>query len=189
MGSQLKPPDQDADLRRVFDALRWIVRELRLAQSPVGPAAGLSAAQIFVLHILKEHGGLSMGDLAERTVTDPSSVSVVVRKLHDKGLVGKRPSPEDHRRLLVTLTAAGARVTEQSPIPVQQVLMERMARLAPGQLHSLADLLEQVAPPREGAPAPMFFQDRCPPFAPAVRWREPRRGKHHGREAGTAFHT
>jgi len=156
----MKPPDQDADSRRVLDSLRWIVRELRMAQSPVGPAAGLSAAQIFVLHTIREYGDLSVGDLAERTATDPSSVSVVVRKLHDKGLVGKQPSPEDHRRLLVTLTAAGARVAEHSPAPVQQVLMERMARLAPGQLHRLADLLEQVAPPREGGPAPMFFQDR-----------------------------
>jgi hypothetical protein len=49
---------------------------------------------------------------------------------------------------------------DQAPIPVQQVLMARMARLAPDQLHSLAELLEQVAPAPEGTePAPMFFQE------------------------------
>jgi len=160
MGSQAIPPDPEADTRRVFDALRWIVRELRLAQGPVGQGPALSAAQRFVLHVLKEHGTLAMGELAERTATDPSSVSVVVRKLHDKRLVAKRPAPEDHRKWRVTLTAAGAGIVDQAPIPVQQVLMARMARLAPDQLHSLAELLEQVAPPREGTePAPMFFQE------------------------------
>ena len=87
-------------------------------------------------------------------------MSVVVRKLHDKRLVGKKPSSEDHRRLMVTLTAAGARIVGKSPIPFQQVMMERMTQLAPDQLHSLAELLEQVAPPQEGAqPAPMFFHE------------------------------
>ena len=159
MGSQANPPDPEADVRRVFDALRWIVRALRLAQGGGGRGTGLSAAQSFVLHALREHGALSVGELAERTATDPSSVSVVVRKLHEKGLVGKRTSSEDHRRWMVTLTAAGTRLAEQSPTPVQQVLMGRMAQLAPDQLHTLAQLLEQVAPPPEGLePAPMFFQ-------------------------------
>ena len=61
---------------------------------------------------------------------------------------------------MVALTAAGTRIVDQSPVPFQQVLMERMARLAPHQLHTLAELLEQVAPPRDGQPpAPMFFQE------------------------------
>jgi DNA-binding MarR family transcriptional regulator len=106
---------------------------------------------MFVLHVIKEHGALSVGDLAERTATDPSSVSVVVRK---------KPSAEDHRRLMVNLTAAGSRTVEKSPIPVQEILMERMSQMAPDQLHTLAELLEQVAPPREGQhPAPMFFHE------------------------------
>jgi DNA-binding MarR family transcriptional regulator len=158
MGSQAIVQGEASDVRRALDALRWIVRELRLAQGSGGQ--GLSAAQRFVLHALKEQGALSVGDLAERTATDPSSVSVVVRKLHDKGLVSKQPSSGDHRRLMVDLTDAGTRTVEGSPVPIQQVLIERMAQLAPDRLHTLAELLEQVAPPREGRhPAPMFFQE------------------------------
>jgi DNA-binding MarR family transcriptional regulator len=161
MGSQSTRAATEPDVRRVFDALRWIVRELRLAQGP-GGQAGLSAAQMFVLHALKEGGPQSVGELAERTATDPSSVSVVVRKLSDKGLVGKQPSPEDRRRLSVSLTAAGARVAGKAPVPVQQLLMGRMAQLPPDQLRLLGDLLERVAPPMDGErPAPMFFMERA----------------------------
>jgi DNA-binding MarR family transcriptional regulator len=158
MGSQPRPRALDPDVRRVFDALRWIVRELRLAQNPGGPGAGLSAAQVFVLHVLAEHGALSVGDLAERTATDPSSVSVVVRKLQERALVSKRPSDEDRRRMRVALTAAGAQAAVRASLPVQQILIGRMQRMARGDLGRLAELLEQLAPPRDGA-APMFFQD------------------------------
>jgi len=159
MGSPAIPPLQP-DARRVFDSLRWIFRELRIAQDPKGKAIGLSAAQVFVLHVLKDQGALSIGSLAQATATDPSSVSVVVRKLQQKGLVGKAPGAGDRRRREVALTAAGAKAAQGTPSPVQQGLLERMGRLEAGDLRTLADLLEKVAPPVEdGHPAPMFFQD------------------------------
>lgn len=160
MGTQSIIPATDPDLRRVFDALRWIVRDLRLAQAAGEGGAGLSAAQLFVLHVLKEHGPLSIGELALWTATDPSSVSVVVRKLHGKGLVGKRTSPEDRRKLKVALTVPGAKAAGTGPAPMQQVLLERMGQLSLEQLRTLADLLERVAAPAEAAKAaPMFFQE------------------------------
>jgi DNA-binding MarR family transcriptional regulator len=156
----MNPPTLDTDVRRVFDALRWIVRELRLTRTPGRPGDELSAAQAFVLHVLKENGALSINDLALRTATDPSSVSVVVHKLHQKGLVGKVASDEDRRRLRVTLTAPGDRATAASPLPVQQVLLERLGAMTPEELHTLAALMERVAPAVEdGRPAPMFLQD------------------------------
>jgi DNA-binding MarR family transcriptional regulator len=159
MGSQTISRPPSPDQRRVFDALRWIIRELRLAQAS-GGQAGLSAAQRFVLHLLQGREGLSVGELAELTATDPSSVSVVIRKLHERHLVTKKPCARDRRKLLVTLTAAGAKAIAGEPVPVQQVLMGRLAGLRPRELHALAGLLERLAPPVEaGRPAPMFFQD------------------------------
>jgi DNA-binding MarR family transcriptional regulator len=160
VGSQLIEPGVETDVRRVFDALRWIVRALRLAQTTPEGGGGLSAAQVFVLHVLREHGPLSVVELAERTATDPSSVSVVVRKLHGRGLVGKRTSSADRRKLKVALTVAGAKVAAAVPVPFQQQLLRRLAQLGPERLAALAELLEQVAAPLGGsAPAPMFFQD------------------------------
>lgn len=150
----------EPDVRRVMDALRWIVRELRLTKHPGVQGVPLSAAQVFVLHVLKEAGPLGVTELAERTATDPSSVSVVVRKLHEKGLVGKRPKAEDRRCLQVTLSAKGARAMEKTPAPAQERLMGRMAGMRPEELRGLADLLERLAPADRGEePAPMFFQE------------------------------
>ena len=140
-----------------MDSLRWIVRSLRLLESAAGLPGGLSAAQGFVLQVLRESGPLSLGELAERTATDPSSVSVVVRKLHEKGLVSKQAGAGDRRRVEVALTAEGGRVSERTPQLVQQALLDRLEALEPRQRKQLADLLEQVAP-GEGRTPPMFFE-------------------------------
>ncbi len=149
-------------MRGVLDALRWIVRDLRVASASPGLPLGLSAAQMFVLHVLHSEPGLSLGELADRTVTDQSSVSVVVRKLHEKKLVVKRLTTEDRRRMEVSLSASGRRLAERTPAPVQEVLIARLTSLLPEDLRRLRQLLERIAPPEATAP-PMFFDDQPQP--------------------------
>ena len=139
-----------------MDSLRWIVRSLRLLEAGAGRPDGLSAAQRFVLQVLLEAGRLAVGELAERTATDQSSVSVVVRKLHERGLVTREPAPLDRRKVEVALTGAGRILAASSPLPAQRVLIARLEALAPGERALLADLLERVAP-REAGILPMFF--------------------------------
>ncbi len=113
---------------------------------------------MFVLHVLHGEPRLSLGELADRTVTDQSSVSVVVRKLYEKKLVVKRTAKEDRRRVEVSLTALGMRLAEGSPRPVQEALIARLSALAPAERRHLRQLLEVIAPPGAVAP-PMFFDD------------------------------
>ena len=155
----LAPPGLDPDIRRVLDALRVLVRELRLASVSTEKRHGLSSAQAFVLHTLRGGGPLSLGAIAEATFTDPSSVSVVVRKLEERGLVVKGVSAEDRRRLEIDLSPEGRRVLEQAPLPVQDALIQRLEALGPAEVARLAGLLEALAPP-EVEPPPMFFEER-----------------------------
>lgn len=159
MGSQVKQPKPDPKARRILDALRSIVRELRLASVSSEKRFGLSAAQLFVLQTLRDEPGLSLGELAERTATDQSSVSVVVRKLEEKKLVQKGVSGEDRRRLEISLTAVGGRLVAKAPPAVQELLIQRIAALSGKEKIQLAELLDRFALPGAGA-QPMFFEDQ-----------------------------
>lgn len=149
--------DADPKVRRVLDALRSIVRELRLAST--GKQQGLSSAQVFVLHVLRNGGRLSLGELADATFTDQSSVSVVVRKLEEKKLVVKEVAGDDRRRLEISLSPEGRRTLLETPPPAQDSLIRRMEALQPQELIQLAGLLEALAPPSP-EPPPMFFEER-----------------------------
>src|SRR5207302_6438951 len=99
------------------------------------------AAQLFVLQQLRSAGGaLTPGELAERTLTHQSSVSVVARRLMDGGLVKRRWSPADGRRVELSLTPAGRAAVRRRP---------RLAR--PRRIH-LRPLHRHRRPFRRGGP-------------------------------------
>src|SRR5689334_21636085 len=110
-------PDREA--ARVLDSLRRLVRELRVTSHSVERELGISGAQLFVLRELAREPGCSIRALAGRTLTDPSSVSVVVARLVDRGLVSRSRDPNDARRSELSLTAGGERLLGRAGEPFQ----------------------------------------------------------------------
>ncbi|MBK7976957.1 MAG: winged helix-turn-helix transcriptional regulator [Deltaproteobacteria bacterium] len=144
-----------------MDALRRIVRSLRQSARAAEDRLGISAAQLFVLHEVGRGSKLSINELAERTLTDQSSVSVVVKRLAEKRLVERQPSAEDARRTEVMLTARGRALLRNAPEATQVELIAGLDRLAPADRASLARLLTELVAGLETASsaAPMFFED------------------------------
>lgn len=159
-----------------MDALRRVVRDLRLSARDAERSAGISGAQLFVLQALAEQPADSLNELAERTLTDQSSVSVVVKRLTDRKLVARKPSPVDARRIQLSLTASGRRLLARCPEPTQARLVESLRRISPSELSSLTDglaaLLREMG--IEHAAAAMFFDEESPPRARRAR-KAPRR--------------
>src|SRR5581483_7396248 len=87
----------------------------------------------------------SLGALAARTHTDQSSVSVVVRRLVERGLVARRHAITDARRIELALTAPGRAVLRRAPEPVQKRLLAALARLSPPRRRALARTLTEIA--------------------------------------------
>jgi DNA-binding MarR family transcriptional regulator len=140
-----------------MDALRQIVRALRLSAGSVERQLGLSVAQLFVMQQLGEET-LSVSELAERTLTDRSSVSVVVARLCERGLVSRKTSAEDRRRVEVTVTRKGRTVIARAPAPVQERLLEAVNGLPAAQRRHLARGLSAVARAL-GVDAALFFEE------------------------------
>jgi DNA-binding MarR family transcriptional regulator len=151
------PPD---DSQRFLDALRRIVQALRVADRQAHRSAGLSGAQLFVLRCLQRaEGPLDLRTLAERTRTHHSSVSVVVQRLVEHGLVTRANDPADARRAALQLSALGRRVLRNAPVAPQQALVAHLQSLPAATRRRLAremvDLAAAVGP--SDAPPPMFF--------------------------------
>lgn len=155
---------QNAATQRALDALRRVVQALRESSRIAERRFGLSGAQLFVLQKLAESSAISLNDLARLTHTHQSSVSAVVTRLVEKGLVRRLRSERDARMLKLTLTAAGARLARRSPDVAQQRLAQAIQLLPPGRLKELASALTDIAKAvGGGARVPtMFFEDRSP---------------------------
>jgi DNA-binding MarR family transcriptional regulator len=169
-----------AEVRQVLDAIRRIVRVLRLSSRAAEERAGVSAAQLFVLQALAEADQVSLNELAARTFTDQSSVSVVVARLVERGLVRRRRSVADARRLELRLSAKGRAVLQRAPAAPQDQLVAGLRRLSASELAVLAGALSRfvAAIGVDRSPADMLFEDEA-------RWAgAPRHGRSTMRRAG-----
>lgn len=127
-----------------LDAVRLLVRELRLGSHEAERDVGLSSAQIFVLRQVAQNPNSALKDIAQATLTDQSSVSVVVARLVERGLVRRRTSTDDGRRAELTLTPAGRRVLDRAPVSPQSRMIEAFRRLSPTEARGIARGLERV---------------------------------------------
>jgi DNA-binding MarR family transcriptional regulator len=149
------------DLDSILDSVRRIVRVLRLASHASERRVGLSAAQLFVLRKLADRPASSLADVAARTHTDQSSVSVVVQRLVERRLVSRERSVTDARQRTLALTPAGRRLLRGAPDPVQERLVGALAGLPAADRRRLAALLGRVVRDlgATNEPATMFFEE------------------------------
>jgi DNA-binding MarR family transcriptional regulator len=150
-------------VRAILNDLRRLVRALRVSSKDVERTVGISGAQLFVLQCLTEGAPCSMRQLAEKTHTDQSSVSVVVARLAEKRLVRRVAGVEDARRVEVHVTAKGKRLVGEAPEPTQ-VRLSRALDMLPArkcaELSSgLSALVRQMGLPGE---PDMFFEEPAP---------------------------
>src|SRR5919199_6962687 len=165
------PPRPSAQLRRaparagdpatarVMDALRRIVRALT-ASARRDAGAGVSGAQRFVLREIAAAPGLSVGELATRAFARQSTVSEVVTRLVERGLVARRAGAADARQTVLTLTARGRRVAGGAERTAQERLVAGLAQLSAAERAALAESFERwlAAADLADVPATMFFE-------------------------------
>jgi DNA-binding MarR family transcriptional regulator len=151
------------DLRHIttaLDAFRRIVQTLRTSSRDVERRLGVSSAQLFALQQLAAAPGASVNELAARTFTHQSSVSVVVRRLVERRLVAKVTNASDRRRARLEVTRAGAAVLRRAPEPVQGRLVQAIAALGASRRRMLAAALSEIARTMDAPErAVMFFED------------------------------
>ena len=150
----------DPATRAVLDAVRRIVRVLRESSRAAERSVGLGAAQLFVLQRLAGSPALSLNELAHRTLTHQSSVSVVVSKLVRSGLVARTRDSTDGRRVEIVLTRAGRALLARAPAAAQDRLIGALGLLGGAARKDLArrlgHLVEAMALPPQHPP--MFFE-------------------------------
>ena len=156
----------DAEVTAAMNAVRRIVRALRISSRASEKALGVSAAQLFVLQQLadaaaRSDAAPSIAQLAQLTATDPSSVSVVVSRLVARGLAARRPSKLDGRRAEVVITPTGRALLKEAPPPVQDRMLSALAEMAPPRRRDLVAGLEEIVKALGVAEeaAGMFFED------------------------------
>ena len=142
-GSASPSVGDEQAIARSMNAVRSIVRALRINTRAIESQMGISLAQLFVLQQLADRPANSLNELAERTATHQSSVSVVVRRLVDNGYVSRTTSAHDKRRIEIDVTPTGRGLLADAPSTIQLQLVTSLRKMSGSDQARLADLLDR----------------------------------------------
>jgi DNA-binding MarR family transcriptional regulator len=133
-----------ADLSEALNGIRRLVTVLQSSARAIEAGTGITNAQLFLLQIVAEREGLSMGELAEAARAQQSTTSLIVGRLIRAGLLSRQPTPEDRRRIRLSLTARGRQLLRDAPTPPTARLIAALRTLSPLTLRRLVTGLEAL---------------------------------------------
>jgi DNA-binding MarR family transcriptional regulator len=155
------PPLEPEQLAAYFSLMEVSSRLQHAVDQQLRDDGGLSYIQFQILATLGDapDGRQRMTDIADHLVHSRSGLTYQVAQLAKAGLVGRAPSSEDERSVIVSLTAQGRALLGQV-LPGHVAVVQRLlfAPLARPDVAALDDVLSRVRahlrtiPPRSAAP-------------------------------------
>jgi DNA-binding MarR family transcriptional regulator len=139
------PPQLRLDNQLCF-LFHRISRELTAAYRPLLADLGLTYPQYLVMLVLWEDDGLGVGEIGARLALDSGTLSPLLRRMEQAGLLVRHREEADERRVTVHLTERGRamrRRAEQVPAALAGHLVDDVAgyQALKAQLQAVADRL------------------------------------------------
>lgn len=107
---------------------------------PLLQALNLTYPQYLAMLVLWEHDGLTVGEISQHLLTDPGSLTPLLKRLESEGLLKRTRSREDERVVLVQLTDKGRKLQKQAE-EVPHLILKASGRTHEGLQKLQADLL------------------------------------------------
>lgn len=104
--------------------LGYLLKHVQLRFFELGAAAleplGISGREAAVLRAIADRYPVSQGEIARAMNVDRTTMVALIDDLQGKGLVQRRPDPEDRRKNAVELTDAGRDTTRRAADAVER---------------------------------------------------------------------
>lgn len=144
-----KPAEDDAALESVFGMPGHLLRRCHQISVAIFldacAAHDLTPLQFVTLVALARGGPLEQVTLGGVTALDRTTTAVVVKKLEERGLASKQPSPSDRRSKLVAVTAAGRALLDAVLPTVEAAQFRILAPLNARERVLFLRLLDKIA--------------------------------------------
>jgi DNA-binding MarR family transcriptional regulator len=126
------------------DALTRLNRRVRQTR----PVGDLTATQLSALGSLELAGAMTPRELAEAERVRPPTMTKIVGRLEERGLVQRTPHPTDRRQVILAVTPEGREMLGQVQRAREQWLARRLAELTGEEREVLwraAEILRRLA--------------------------------------------
>lgn len=126
-------------------SLRQILRATSMESRRLARAIGFSGPQLLLLRALEDRGTLTASELARVVSLSQATITPMIAALESRGLLHRKRSDEDRRRIHITLSEAGHQALKSVPLPMQETFARRFSALPRWEQHQLVSALERIA--------------------------------------------
>jgi DNA-binding MarR family transcriptional regulator len=139
------PSDIKPEVDRVLEATLYLYTESRRLTKELARSVDLTGPQLTVLKMLEGLGDLSLSELSERIRAQNSTVTGIIDRMEQAGLVARVRSTEDRRVFKIKLTDRGAKIARSIAVEPMEVFRGALESLSPGEVRDLLRILTKIA--------------------------------------------
>lgn len=111
----------------VYAASRLIIREYQ----PYLDKLGITYPQYLVLMILWEVGSLPVNDIAKKLILNTNTITPLLKRLEQQGIVERHRSRIDERKVIIELTPKGKRMKAKAALIPQALVAKLLEEQVP----------------------------------------------------------
>ena len=134
-----------SDFDEILISLRRIMRATDLHSQRLMKTSGLTAPQLLVMQAIEKTGSPSTSTLAKSIAVSQATMTRIIDRLEQAGLVRRDRSEIDKRVVNISLTPAGETKLSAAPEPLQAEFLRRFRKLEGWEQEMLKAALMRVA--------------------------------------------
>jgi len=105
----------------------------------------LSMLQVRIMRILQYEGDMTPSELSRKLMLDPSTLVPTVNGLVDKTYVERNRDPNDRRRIILSLTTNGKKLSDRLwEIPHEHIVVKAVEKMEEDDARQLLQLMQQL---------------------------------------------
>jgi DNA-binding MarR family transcriptional regulator len=136
---------QQDPTREIIFSIRRLLQAKELYTKELNKKYQISASQLNCLLALHESGPLPLSQIAKSILVNSSTVTGIIDRLEQKGLVERSRISADRRVITIYLTETGNRLAENAPPPIQQKIIDGLKKLPPHEKQQIVRSLNTLA--------------------------------------------
>ncbi len=129
---------------QVLIALRRIIRASDIHSKRIARDSGLTTPQIVVLRAIDRLGEVTTRTLSHEVSLSQATVTLILDRLVERGLVDRYRSEKDRRVVHTRLTVAGQHAVANAPTLLQEAFMARFQRLTAKRQKEIVAALAEI---------------------------------------------
>lgn len=126
-------------------SLRKIIQVIDQNSRSLYKRIGLTGPQLIILQEIEFNAGMFVGELAREVSLSQATVTSILERLENRGLIGRRRSDNDRRRVLLHATDEGKKLIKEAPPLMPESFAERFNQMPEWEQTMILSSLQRLA--------------------------------------------